>query len=216
MKPNIVKIVVIGTVFMLFLYVNLFAQREVKSTGIGFRIDYWKMSSDPTRIIVSDFGEHTVVNTGSGGVYVSLLSRLNHTTVFELSLGALGEADEETHHYTDSEVNALAIIPILFGVRMELISPESQIALKPYASLGAGPYWFSNINVVDRINDQEVTVDTKVKRGGYLGGGANFLLTDWLAINFDVKYHFINFNVKHEYSGFDYGLGLSVSWGRFR
>lgn len=216
MKPRIIKTVAIATILLLFLNVNLFAQREVKSTGIGFRINYWKMSNDPTRIVISDFGEHTSVNTGSGGAYVCLFSRINYTTVFELNLGALGEADEETHHYTDTDVNALAVIPILFGIRMELISPQSQVALKPYVSLGAGPYWFSKINVKDRVNEEEVTIDTKLRRGGYLGGGANFLLTDWLAINFDVKYHFINFNVKHDYSGFDCGLGFSFLWGRFR
>jgi outer membrane protein W len=156
------------------------------------------------------------VNTGSGGAWLSLLSRLNYNTMFELSLGAVGQVEEEMSYYTDTDVDIFAVTPLLFGIRFEIIPPESQSALKPYLSLGGGPYWISSIMVKDRVFENEVTINTKLRRGGYLGGGANFLLSDWFAVNFDVKYHFIDFNVKHENSGLEYGLGVSFLWGRFR
>jgi len=216
MKPKFMKAVLIGTVSLLLFSVNLFAQREVKSTGIGLRLSYWRLNNDPTRIIVSNYGEHTSVNTGSGGAWLSLLSRLNYNTMFELSLGAVGQVEEEMSYYTDTDVDIFAVTPLLFGIRFEIIPPESQSALKPYLSLGGGPYWISSIMVKDRVFENEVTINTKLRRGGYLGGGANFLLSDWFAVNFDVKYHFIDFNVKHENSGLEYGLGVSFLWGRFR
>lgn len=216
MKPNFMKIVTIVTALILIFSVNLFAQRKVKSTGIGLRVTHWKMTNDQTRIIVSDYGSRSSVETGSAGVWLYLLSRMNHNTLFELSLGAVGKVEEETYYYTHSDVDVFAVTPILLGLRIELMSPESQSALQPYLSLGGGPYWFSNVSVKERVYEDEVKVETKLKRGGYLGGGVNFLLSDWFAINFDMKYHFINFNKKHENSGFEYGLGVSFMWGRFR
>lgn len=216
MKPKITTVVIMSTIFLLLFAVNLLAQRKVKSTGIGLRATCWKLTSDPTRITVSNFGEQTSINTGSGGAWLYLISRMNYSTLFELSLGAIGQVEEETYYYTNSEVDVFAVTPILFGVRFELVSPESQNALKPYLSLGGGPYWISTINVKEELCQEEVTVETKLRRGGYLGGGVNFLLSDWLAINFDMKYHFINLDKNHENSGFEYGLGFSFLWGRYR
>ena len=216
MKPKIFKLVTFSTIFLFLFSVNLFAQREVKSTGIGVRGTYWKMTDDPTRITVSDFGQHTSVNTGTGGGYLYIVSRMNYNTLFELSIGAVGKVEEESHYYTYNDVDVFAITPILFGLRFELTPPEAQNALKPYLSLGGGPYWISNINVKDGFYENEVVVNTELRKGGYLGGGANFLLSDWFALNFDMRYHFIDFNVKHINSGFEYGIGVSFMWGRYR
>jgi len=216
MKPKFMKIVTISTILLLFFSVNLFAQRKVKSTGLGLRITHWKMTNDQTRIIVSDYGDRTAVEAGHGGMWLYLLSRMNDNTLFELSLGAIGKVEEETYHYSNSDVDVSAVIPILLGLRFDVISPESQSALKPYLSLGGGPYWFSTVMVREGTYEDEVQVETKLRRGGYLGGGVNFLLSDWFALNFDMKYHFINFNKNHENSGFEYGLGVSFMWGMFR
>jgi len=216
MKLNLMKIVTIGTALFVLFSANLFAQREVKTTGIGLRGTYWKLSNDPTHIIVSDYGSYSSVNTGSGGVWLYLLSRMNYNTLFELSLGAVGKVEEETCCYAQSDVDVFAVTPILFGLRFELFSPDNRSALQPYLSLGGGPYWFSTISVKERLYEDEVKVETELKRGGYLGGGANFLLSDWFAINFDMKYHFIDFNKNHENSGLEYGLGVSFMWGRFK
>jgi len=51
MKLKFMKAVLIGTVILLLFSVNLFAQREVKSTGIGIRGTYWNMTNDATRIM---------------------------------------------------------------------------------------------------------------------------------------------------------------------
>jgi len=209
------KIVTISTIFIILFSVNLLAQREVKSTGIGLRGTYWKMTSDPSQITITEHWNHTSVSTGSGGVWLYLISRLNYNMLFELSLGAIGKVEEETIYYTHTDVDVFAVTPILFGLRLELVSPESRSALKPYLSLGGGPYWFSTVQVEERLYEEEVKIETDLKRGGYLGGGANFLLSDWFAINFDVKYHFIDFSKKHENSGYEYGIGVSFLWGRY-
>lgn len=216
MKPKIVKLITFGAIFLFLVSVNLFAQREVKSTGIGVRGTYWKMTDDPTRISVSNYGDHTAVSTGSGGGYFYLLSRMNYNTLLELSIGAVGKVEGESHYDAYNDVDVSAITPILLGVRFELLPPESQNSLKPYLSLGGGPYWLSKINATEGINEAEVMVDTRLRSGGYLGGGANFLLTDWFALNFDMRYHFIDFNVKHVNSGFEYGIGVSLMWGTYR
>jgi hypothetical protein len=52
--------------------------------------------------------------------------------------------------------------------------------------------------------------------GAYVGLGTNILFTDWLALNLDFKYHMPELNVNHQYSGLDFGLGLSAMWGKKR
>ena len=216
MKPKFFTLVTFSTIFLFFFSVNLFAQREVKSTGIGIRGTYWNMTDDPTHIRVSNTGEYSTITSGSGGGYLFLISRMSSNTLFELSIGAVGQVEEESHHYFYNDIDVTAVTPLLFGLRFELTPPEAQNSLKPYLALGGGPYWLSNINVKEGFFEDEVIVDTKLHRGGYLGGGANFLLSDWFAINFDMKYHFLDFNVKHPNSGFEYGIGFSFMWGRYR
>jgi outer membrane protein W len=86
----------------------------------------------------------------------------------------------------------------------------------PYVSAGLGPYWISEINSRDNFHEDEVTVKSRVKPGAYLGGGFNFGLSDRFAINFDLKYHLIDLELNHKYSGFEYGVGFTIFWGKFK
>ncbi len=217
MKPKLMKIVTINTVILLLFSVNLFAQPVVKSTGIGLRGSYWKTSNEPTQITVSDHLGQSEVDVGSGGGSIFLFSRINENMWFELSLGGVGEVEEESaYYYTDNNVDVSAITPFLLGLRYELLPAQNQSTLRPYFEFGGGPYWISTVNVRQNYYREEVKVQTILNRGGYLGGGLNFMLGSWFAINFDMKYHFIDFNKKNEYSGFEYGIGFCILWGRYK
>jgi hypothetical protein len=42
------------------------------------------------------------------------------------------------------------------------------------------------------------------------------MLTSWFGINFDARYHFINFDVNDVRSGWEYGLGVIFAWGKYK
>jgi len=220
MKSKTDSMITIGLVLFLTLsFSNIFAQTEqkkLKSTGIGVRLSYWNMSDEPTHVTVSDYGANTAVNIGGAGAWLCFFSRINYNTFIEFSLGGIAKVREEEHSYISTDVEVTAITPLLLGLRYNLFSLQSQSALQPFVCFGAGPYWISNVNVKERLYEDEVRVNTEFKRGGYAGGGFNFVLNSWLAVNFDVKYHFIDFNVNQEYSGYEFGMGLNFMWGSYK
>ncbi|MDZ7262330.1 MAG: porin family protein [candidate division KSB1 bacterium] len=217
MRIKAIKCVIIGTLVILsFSLSKTFAQTKVRSTGIGLRGSYWKMSNHSAHIIVTDHGERSAVSVGGIGGWLYFFSRYNNNAFFEFSLGGIATVKEESIDYWKENVDVSTITPLLLGVRYNLFSIQSQSALQPYFTFGGGPYWITDVMVREKLYDDEVTVKTSLKRGGYAGGGFNFMLSSWFAVNFDVKYHFINFNIKHDKSGFDYGLGVSFMWGQYK
>ncbi len=206
-------------VLLLFSFSTIVrADIKPRSTGIGFRGTYWRSNNARPQIFVTDGFAHTEIDVGGGGGWIYFFSRVDNDWIFEFSIGAIGEAAvKESYDYgEDVEVNA--IIPILFGLRHDLFSFRSRSALQPYLAFGAGPYCLSEINVKERYFEQEeeVSVKTRVKPGGYAGGGMNFMFSSWFGLNFDIKYHFVDFNVNHDYSGWEYGFGFFFTWGSYR
>ena len=210
MKPKIFLIVIL-LVFFPFLSVA----KDVKSTGIGLRGSYYQMSNGLSEITLSSHGQELNADVGGGGGWLFLYSRVNDNLFIELNLGAVGKVAQNTKNYFDSQVDVHAITPLLIGLRQELLSPYHQSTFRPYFSVGAGPYWISNIIVCENLLKEQVSIKTNLERGGYLGGGFDLKITSWFAVNFDVKYHFIDFNKKHKMSGIDYGLGITFMWGRY-
>ena len=200
-----------------FAFVQLANAYEGRTTGIGVRGTFWKPRSGDNWVHINTTHDYSQVDVGDGGGYVYLFSRLDDNSFVELTFGAVGHVESVNEDMFNTEVDVNAVTPLLLGLRHELFDAYSRTALQPYVAGGVGPYWFSDIFVRDNSMsfDEEVSVSTTAKFGGYLGGGFNFMLTDWLGLNFDVKYHFIDFNRKHEYSGYDMGVGLFFTWGRY-
>lgn len=190
--------------------------KTVKSAGIGVRTTFWNFAHEGTWIHVENPGMRTEVNVGGAGGHLYLLSRLNETMWMELSLGGIGTVESKTSNYIEEKVDVSAITPLLLGLRFHLLPPTSQSGLKPYLSCGVGPYWLSDITIRDGLFEEEVRTTWTVTRGGYLGGGADFQLAGWFAVNFDARYHFIEFDVNHPYSDVEYGIGIQFMWGNYK
>jgi len=211
---SIPSAVMIATLAALFSYSSVSAQ--TRSTGIGLRGTYWNMNNGPAHVIVADHKDYSAVEVGNGGGWIFLFSRLDEQTFFEFSLGAVGSVKSETRREFGEDVDITAVTPVLLGFRHNLFSMRSRSALQPYIAYGAGPYWLHDIKVRDDLYEDEAIVKSSLKPGAYAGGGMNFMATSWFGLNFDVKYHFIDFNVNHDISGFEYGLGFCFMWGRYR
>jgi outer membrane protein W len=205
----------LAAVIMTLFPAAAFAQS--RATAIGFRGTYWDMANQPGGISVRQNGGVTNINVGSGGGWLYFYSRVSDGWLFEFSLGVAGKAKTEDQDFWGENVEVNAVTPVLLGFRHNLLPYNTQSDLQPYLSFGAGPYWINDIKVRDRYygDDEEVYVKSKVKPGGYAGGGLNFMLGNWVGLNFDIKYHFVDFRKAHPNSGYEYGLGFFFTWGHY-
>ena len=197
----------------LILSSNLQAQTEKSSTGITFRFSFWNMGNESNflRYTARDGHEHIEVS-GAGG-WITFFSRTSDIWEFELSLGGFGKVNSEYGGFADDE-DVTAVVPVLFGVRRDFLNINNSSALRPYVSFGGGPYWITNVQTKDNFNTEEVI--SSIKPGAYAGGGLNFLFNQKFALNFDLKYHFVDLNTENEISGLELGLGFSLMWGKYQ
>ncbi len=201
----------------LLFITTLQAQYRPKNLGFGLRGSFWNMNKNDGGVRITSNRFHNDVSVNGAGAWLYFFSRIDDYWFVEFNLGGISEVKADDYYYNNDKVDVAAITPFLLGFRQDLMHPRSYSALRPYLSFGVGAYWISDIRVrqYDYYSD-EVVVDTNFEPGGYAGGGFNFHLTPNLSLNLDAKYHFIDYNVKHDYSGFDFGLGISFMWGRYR
>ena len=192
------------------------ARWESKSTGLTFRSSYWHANSEHNRIRVTDGMSSSDVHVGGVGGWLTMFSRYNEKMWLEFSLGGVANVNVVEQNYYEDIVDVRVITPVLLGVRYDLLAIDNPSAFRPYLSGGGGPYWISDIHVEDRLMEEEVEIDTKLKRGAYAGVGFNFMLCNWCAINLDMRYHFINLKQHHPDSGYEAGLGISFMWGSYQ
>ncbi|MCI0514844.1 hypothetical protein L0128_16640 [candidate division KSB1 bacterium] len=203
----------------------------VRTAGIGLRGTYWKNDQLPADFTIYHNQRYSEVNVGGGGGWLSFYSRLNSNWLVEISIGGIGQVHAKATVGDSQYVHAVIVTPLLFGLRHELFNPRQNNGFQPYVSVGIGPYWVHDTVTRqaypeswyhhhdwddDEDEDVEITAKTRLMKGGYAGGGVNLALTSWMGLNFDVKYHFIDFTTKHKNSGFEYGLGLNFMWGRYK
>jgi hypothetical protein len=217
MKRNTMLVAAIIVFFVMSINSMATAGVKPRAAGIGLRGTYWHMNNSNHEIYVSNSIEGTEVDVGGGGGWIYFFSRIDNSSLLEFSLGAVGRAETKTNYIDGEEVDVDAILAVLMGLRHELFSVYNPSALRPYLSLGVGPYWLNDVTVRERYwgYEEEVKVKAKVKPGGYAGVGTNFMLSSSFGLTFDARYHFVNFNVNHEYSGWEYGMGIVIAWGRY-
>ena len=111
------------------------------------------------------------------------------------------------------DVESSILMSSLFGFRYDFLPSKYRSPYQPYGSVGVGGYW-----IIYSLVRGGVISETDVKFGFYTGGGINVLLKDWLALNCDVKYHFVDLTSTHvdDFTGLEFGVGFSILWGRRR
>ena len=189
-----------------------------RKVGIGFRGTHWRMSDSPASVQVSTSPYQSTVDVGSGGGYLFFFSRVSDASWIEFSVGGVGKVETHSEYFYGEETDVNAVTPVLLGLRHDLFSYDTQSSLIPYVTFGVGPYFFNDIHVESEYfgYESEAEVKTKAKMGGYAGGGLNFMLASWFGFNFDARYQFINFDVNHDKSGWEYGLGVVFAWGKYK
>ena len=209
---------VISFLILIFLLVTSsgFSQGISRSKGLGFRMSFWNITGKPTKIsVLNETGQAQVDISGAGAGFY-FFSRAYNNWFFELCLSAIGGTQTEVKGVVSSDVEVETIVPLLLGLRYDIFANRFQGSLHPYLAGGGGPYWATSIEAENRFGDiiSQETVQSSLDYGYYLGGGLNWVLTSWFAINLDIKRHFIEFEHGKDYSGTQFGLGFSLMWGR--
>lgn len=196
--------------------VDSYSQGMSRSSGIGLRIGSWNVTNHPTRISSTGFGKDAVVDIGGAGAWLYFFSRVYYNLFFEFNMGAVGGVHEEHTNFIIKTTEVSAIVPVLFGLRYDLLSTRFATAFQPYLNMGGGPYWTTSVKSQDIYIGGQQTVESNLKYGAYAGGGINIVLASWFALNFDLRYHFVDFEFEKDYSGLEFGGGFSFMWGSRR
>ena len=213
---NLVRRFLTVTLFVLFIFNAVSsAQSNLKSTGIGLRGSFYNTSRQTAGVRTSNYIGHSVNSTVNTGGCLYVFSRLAESTLLEFSIGSIASVEEVSTYIGSNKVEVFNMMPILFGLRYDLLQSESTGFLQPYLSGGFGGYVFDDVKVINKIGLNNIETTTEVKPGLYLGGGLNIQLGSWIALNFDGKYHFVNVDPNYDHSGFEFGIGFNFSWGSF-
>jgi len=192
---------------------NASAQIARRTAGITLRGSAWGWPDGQQRLVWATTDRHTYYHGEGVGGWISFMSRASDQVLVELSLGAVVRQVEEVEHPGGTDTYVEALVPLLIGARYFPLESGRRDALGPYVSFGAGPYWAADITTLERPSEDDVTVDSRHEFGGYLGAGMDFMFTDWVGLNIDVKRHWVDFPGRDAYSGFEYGMGLQFMWG---
>lgn len=200
---------------LLLISTVIFAQPELKSTGIGFRSSFYNPSTQTSSVTISRHLRYSVNNSVNAGGCLYVFSRIGENTLLEFSIGNIASIEQEVSFFALQKIDVFNMTPILFGLRYDFLQSQNRSLLQPYLSGGFGAYVLSDVKVVQNILYEDVEVFTNIKPGLYLGSGLNIHLGSWIALNFDGKYHLVNVNPNYEHSGFEFGIGFNFSWGIF-
>ena len=186
-----------------------------RTHGLGLRGSLWKSENQAAGFDIGGSPTSVTVDISGAGVSVYYFSRMAGNLFLETSLGSVGNLRVNAGATSPENVDLSAIIPFLFGFRFDVLSARYATAFQPYVAGGVGPYWivFYSARSFAGLSN-ELSLRSDLKFGGYAGGGLNAVLRSWFALNFDVKYHFVDFKAGEGYSGLEFGIGFSLMWGR--
>ncbi len=203
-----------GIVIMMILATGnqAWADGITRSTGLGFKLSFWNVADQKTRISTSNYGEDANISIGGVGVWINYHSRLRRNWFMEFKLGAIGGLTAKQENYVVNTQEVSSVIPVLLGLRYDILSERMPTKIEPYINVGAGFYAMTRVHTTGNLNEEQ-SIDTDREFGGYIGGGAFLVMTDWLALNAGLRYHFVDFTVDNRFSGVEVGIGTTFMWG---
>lgn len=217
MERRVKMIRVLLSISVLLCCSDLLAQGVSRSSGIGVRASYWSVAGNPTRFNIANGGTSSVYDFSGLGSSLYFFSRVQQSNWFlEFSLGAVARVHGEEKIGGEDHVEVSAVIPFLLGLRYDVLSNRHANSFQPYLAGGVGPYWSTAFSVQNQQTGEIVNGEADLKMGAYTGGGVNFVPISWIALNLDLRYHFVDFQRQREPSGLEFALGISFMWGRKR
>lgn len=194
------------------------AQGITRAQGLGLRMSSWNITGRRTTINVDGLNGKTQVDLSGMGPTIYYFSRAYRNLYLETSLGVIGGVVADAESAGRSTVSVESIVPFVVGLRYDFMSMRLSGALHPYLAAGGGPYSVFNVKTSSGYDGSsgvgQETIQTRMDYGWFFGGGVNLTLTNWFALDADLKYHMIEIPDLKDYSGLELGIGFSVMWGR--
>jgi outer membrane protein W len=225
MEPNEVKRLhrtfnrgrVFGAALCLAWVASAPGQGITRSTGLGIRGTFWKVGNRSTGLRVNSRENTSSVDVEGLGGELTFFSRLHENWFIETALGSVARVHVKRTGLFDSDVDVSAVIPLILGTRYDFLTGRIRSAVQPYLCAGAGAYWMvKTLTASEGISETDVSVGSDFKFGGYAGFGAHFTPASWFALNFDARYHFVDFSKANPNSGLEIGGGFVFMWGKQR
>ena len=213
------KVHIKAIVMSVLVATTAMAQGISRTQGAGIRLNYWNITGQSTRIDVDNLSGQTNVNISGIGASLYYFSRAYRDLFLEMNLGVVSGIKVGPADISTSDYKVESLIPFLVGLRYDFLSTRVSGAIHPYVAAGGGPYSTIIVQGNDTIlygDSGQNSFESRMEYGWYFGGGVNFVLMSWLAINADLKYHSIDFTDFKDYSGLQLGIGASIMWGRKR
>lgn len=212
------SIILMTILIVSFSCSDAFSQGMSRSTGLGLRVGFWNVTGHPTKFSSSLTGSDVNVDIGGAGAGLYFFSRFYQNWFLEFNLGAMAGIHGEHNQQNPYNVKATSIVPILFGLRYDILSTRMPSSIQPYLAMGTGSYWIATSEEIwiGPSTETRINIESTQKYGAYVGGGANILVASWLALNFDLKYNFVDFQFEKDYSGLGFSFGFSFMWGSKR
>lgn len=212
------RIKLISLIVLSLVQISLFAQGMVKSSGIGFRAGFWNTRGRPLKIRSDEQGlfDSTIEFNGIGGS-INFFSRVQDRLFLNIDLDAIPYIHVEKRDLFEEYTRATTLIPILFGLRYDLLPIRMVSPLQPYICSGIGPYWEINTqNRQEGLFDKKTDVSSNLYFGGYIGTGVHFNLKPSWALSLSLQYHFCQFETDHTNSGLAFNTGFCYLFGKER
>jgi hypothetical protein len=187
-------------VILLSIATPSFSQGVYRSFGIGVRGSIWKYRDSGSE----KYNTASVQNSPGGGM-LYFFARLVDRWYLEASIGGFTR-----QVIAISGVENVSMTPLLLGARYDLLSSKHGSFFQPYLSFGAGTF------LIDRnIVSGAVINESDAEFGLFFGIGVNVIMTEWFALNSDVKYHMINHSSSFtsNLSGLQLSIGFSFMFG---
>jgi outer membrane protein W len=215
MKSTDVNNKYLKTLLLLALLAPAFLYGQYKSTGIGVRGAYYSSGDQEMEFVSVEYDRYsTGTNVGAGGS-LFIFSRVSDHFLIEFTVGGLARVNTESKVCFDEEVEVFSAVPMLVGAKYDILPLNSKSNLRPYLSIGPGAYILSDVFVKSKFGVDHGYVKTSVRGGMHAGAGFNFFFTETFGLNFETKYHMVDFNPDHNRSGYELGLGLVFMWGDY-
>ncbi len=185
-------------------------------SGISLRGSYWSAGGHETVVQTGTFFSGVErVELGGGGGWITFLAGVGERGAIEFSWGGLGRVKTVREGLFREESAVSGVMPILLAYQWAVFPDRSISAFQPYLSAGGGPYLASDVRVVERgFWSDEVTVKSRLLPGVCAAVGGYFSLSRWFALQGEMRYHLVNFNPDHEYTGVEVGMGVAFIWNR--
>jgi outer membrane protein W len=186
-----------------------------RAMGLTLRGSFWDLPRGPERLSWTSGQDYELFESNGVGGWVSFLGAVSDRVLVELSLGGVVRTVEEVRFFGGIDTYVEVLVPFLVGARFYPIR-TSGTGMSPYLSLGLGPYWDATVISLDSDPTDNTSVGWDHRFGGYAGVGVDAMFIDWMGLNFDLRWHEVDFPGKPEYSGLEASAGVQFMWGRRR